>query len=156
MVGDVDMAPVGVLFVPLVPTNSLPALWCEPGLEGMFRDPGDDGAFEFPNEKAGSSGVRRDLSISVLPTRCPISMAEIGRLPVALENDEGAEAGFAGKTNEGRGRGPLFARVACTSGRTGDDCAILVSLLPSKLLFELIEMLSAMVAMVPKPHGGRS
>jgi hypothetical protein len=43
------------------------------------------------------------------------SIADAGRRPVALEKDAGAEAGDAraGKTKDGSGRGPSFARGLC-------------------------------------------
>lgn len=101
-VGLVDkISPFPVL--PSPPMNSETFRWCiELGLGGIVR--GEDGPWE-PKLKAGKASH----------SFCrPISTAETGLRPVALENDEGAEEdmGFlAGNWKSGKGRGPgLFSR----------------------------------------------
>lgn len=124
----------------LPPTNSLPPLRCPcptgrvalnsgefgaegdcEGLRNMFSGPGV-GDKEAPglNENAGRFGDRETCCSSlalVFSAELRGSIADRGLLPVALENDEGAEEddGRAGKTNGGFGGGGF--------GR-GDDCGL--------------------------------
>ena len=136
----------------LPPTNSLPPLRCPwpvgrvaasrgefgaegdcGGLRNMFSSPGVEGR-EAPglNEKAGRAGDRgTGLSSSALAFAAALrgSMAERGRLPVALENEEGAEEdeGRAGKTNGGFGGGGCDRGDACGSeGRAWDAISAIV------------------------------
>jgi hypothetical protein len=119
LVGDVDIRPVPLPFNPSPPMNSLvPLLW-DPDRPGIVL--GDGGGLSFcdPKEKGGSSGVVCVLSPSAVVSvsvDLPVnSMADTGRRPVALENDDGAEAGDAraGNTKDGRGSGPSFNRGLC-------------------------------------------
>lgn len=113
----------------LPPTNSLPPLRC-PVPEGLMGiDRGDSGPGECGGLKkeasaigagdsdapglkendgrAGDLGFPFSLSIAIDSPESFGSMADRGRLPVARENDDGAEYddGRAGKTNGGFGRG---------------------------------------------------
>jgi hypothetical protein len=85
----------------------------------MFSRPGVAGK-DAPglNEKAGSAGDREtkiSSSVSALGAVLRGSIADRGRLPVALETEDGAEEddGRAGKTNGGFGGGGYDR---------GDDC----------------------------------
>jgi hypothetical protein len=86
----------------------------------MFSTP-DAGGMDAPglNEKAGRAG---DREAGLLPSTLAVgpefrgSIAECGRLPVALEKEDGAEEddGRGGKTNGGFGGGGCDRGDACT------------------------------------------
>lgn len=117
---------VGLVLTKLIPLPDLPPMNSEVPRrwrDGMFRadgEPGDVGGDAIPvsgstapeglKEKVGrAAGIERLLSPSVILSSNPpadSSMVEYGRLPVALEYEDGAEldkASLAGKTNGGRG-----------------------------------------------------
>jgi hypothetical protein len=138
----------------LPPTNSLPPLRCPwpvgrvaanrgefgaegdcGGLKNMFSSAGVDGT-EAPglNEKAGRAGDRGASFSSSVPAFAAAargSMADRGRRPVALENEDRAEEddGRAGKTNGGFGGGGWGCDrgEACGSeGRVWDAASLMV------------------------------
>jgi hypothetical protein len=127
LVGDVDIRPVPLPFSPSPPMNSLvPLLWA-PDRPGIVLGDGGGLCFWDPKENGGSSGVVCVLSPSAVVVSCSIdlpanSMADTGRRPVALENEDGADAGDAraGKTKDGSGSGPSFNRGLCWSGKLGE------------------------------------
>jgi hypothetical protein len=111
----------------LPPTNSLPPLRCEAGLigidlgesgtggdcggtrKGLSREGGNAAPGLNENDgRAGDLGMLPSTSVvEIIKADSCASIAERGRLPVALEKDEGAEEedGLAGNTKCGFGGG---------------------------------------------------
>lgn len=156
----------------LPPTNSLPPLRCPwpvgrvgssrgevgadgdcGGLRNMFSGPGVGGK-EAPGlkEKAGSAGDRTaGLSSPTIAGAAELrgSIADRGRLPVALESEDGAEEddGRAGKTNGGFGGGGFDRGDAWGLERSACEDAM-------SLRFGLVEKFSAAPCSTQSGDGG--
>jgi hypothetical protein len=178
-VGEVDISPILLPVFPSPPMNSLVPRLCDPGLDGIVLGCGDCGGLCIPKENVGSGGGRgRLLSTSggcvVFIVDPPVnSKAGKGRLPVPLENDDGAEDGDegkarAGKTKDGRGRGPgPFTGGVGSSTRAGDfdgpesSRVLRKAPLRRSVSFELNDILPCTpceverAVMLPTPHGGQ-
>lgn len=119
----------------------------------MLSGPGVDGK-DAPglNEKAGSAGDRaagRSSSRFTGGAELRGSIADRGRLPVALDREDGAEEddGRTGKTNGGFGGGGFARGDAWGSERSAFEDAM-------SLIFGLVEKLSATPCPTQSGDGG--